>query len=123
MDVSDVILQVHATEDSLAAIIWHVHLLSKWRPTPCLLDKITRCTMRGEQQAWRQSLRFKQRGKVSLRGGPAWFSSGLRMLWHIVLWSRSSSVSGEPPVGVLAAAREVTASDNVIVCCGQGDEG
>lgn len=41
---SDAILQVHATEDSLAANIWHIHLLSKWRPTPCVLDKITCCT-------------------------------------------------------------------------------
>lgn len=41
---SDAILQVHAMEDSLAANIFHIQLLLKWCPTPCVLDKITCCT-------------------------------------------------------------------------------
>lgn len=45
---SDVIPQVtEDREDGFVANIWHIHLLWKWRPTPCVLDKITRCAMQG----------------------------------------------------------------------------
>lgn len=64
----DAILQVHATEDSLAANIWKIHLLSKWRPTPCVLDKITCCTAAMKKTPPVQA-------KVSLLGDAAWFSS------------------------------------------------
>lgn len=106
------------------ANIWHIHLLSKRRPTPCVLDKITCCTA-----AVKKAPAVQAKGKgiaARRRCGLVSFRSRLlakRSFWHSALSSRSSCVSAEPPVGVLAAACEVTASDNVIVCCGQGDEG
>lgn len=83
----DVSLQVRAPEDSFAANIWHIHLLSKCRRAPCVLDKITRRTARGGTAGVKKQPPVQAKGKgISLRrSGPG-----------LVQVRRASRASGVP---------------------------
>lgn len=109
------------------------------RPAPCAAAiRLHAVPCRGWRRAWRKSLRFRPRGRVSVRGRlavdrPALCSLQARVcVWNdrcdtlcscpaLLLFQR---LAGDPPSDVLAAARWVTARDIVIVCSGsQGPRG
>lgn len=108
-------------------------------PAPCAAAiRLHAVPCRGWRRAWRKSLRFRPRGRVSVRGRLAVDRPALCSLRaRVCVWNDRCDtlcscpalllfqlLAGDPPCDVLAPAHWVTACDIVIVCSGsQGPRG
>lgn len=136
----------HKSFADLICVTWHAITLpwgslwwiasSHWgvdHSVPCAMAiRLRAVPCRSWRQAWRKSLRFKPRGRVSVRGRLAVDRPALCPLQaRVCVWNDRCDtlcscpalllfqlLAGDPPSDVLAPVHWVTACDIVIVCSG-----